>query len=329
MGARSLDPEAGLEVYPFGVDGLGISELAERAGAAPSTVRFYERIGLLSPVRRAPNGYRAFEETALEELAFVTRAKCIGMTLKDITDLVAVWPSGECQSLQARVRAFLAERIDDVHKQLDELSALERQLSTVLGRLSARDPGPEGCGRGCSCETDLDVVPPGPDPRPWSSSLGPDERGARITEWRALAASATSVEHVGTTVGVTLKPDATRAATLARLCAAESRLLGPEPPRHGDRRRPGDAVHRGEGSAQATRRPVQGHPPRRPMASSRVAHLVVALPPRRRGSGHLLTASSARSLTGLSAHPGASRAIVSTEPVRGGRAAREPATTAG
>ncbi len=40
------------------VDGLQVSELAERAGVAPSTVRFYERAGLLSPARRAANGYR-------------------------------------------------------------------------------------------------------------------------------------------------------------------------------------------------------------------------------------------------------------------------------
>jgi hypothetical protein len=50
------------------VDGLRVSELAERAGLAPSTVRFYERAGLLSPARRAANGYRVFDESALEEL---------------------------------------------------------------------------------------------------------------------------------------------------------------------------------------------------------------------------------------------------------------------
>jgi DNA-binding transcriptional MerR regulator len=34
------------------VNGLRVSELAERAGVAPSTVRFYERAGLLSPGQR-------------------------------------------------------------------------------------------------------------------------------------------------------------------------------------------------------------------------------------------------------------------------------------
>jgi hypothetical protein len=46
------------------MDGLRVSELAERAGVAHSTVRFYERAGLLSPPRRAANGYRVLDITA-------------------------------------------------------------------------------------------------------------------------------------------------------------------------------------------------------------------------------------------------------------------------
>jgi len=67
-----------------GMNGLRVAELATRAGVAPSTVRFYERAGLLSPARRAENGYRVFDESALEELAFIQRAKAIGMSLEDI-----------------------------------------------------------------------------------------------------------------------------------------------------------------------------------------------------------------------------------------------------
>jgi DNA-binding transcriptional MerR regulator len=161
------------------VTGLRVSELAERAGVAPSTVRFYERAGLLSPARRAANGYRVFEESALDELAFVNRAKRIGMSLEDIADLVAAWPGGECRSLQARLREFLAGRIGQVREQLAELGVFERQLQTVLGRLAAGDPGPERCGTGCGCETDLDVAADGAGPGPgrgaarWPATLWP------------------------------------------------------------------------------------------------------------------------------------------------------------
>jgi DNA-binding transcriptional MerR regulator len=87
-----------------GMNGLRVAELAARAGVAASKVRFYERAGLLSPARRAKNGYRIFDESVLEELAFIQRAKGIGMSLEDIAALVAVWPSGSCQSLHARMQ---------------------------------------------------------------------------------------------------------------------------------------------------------------------------------------------------------------------------------
>src|SRR5215471_21299746 len=121
------------------MDGLRVAELAGRAGVAPSTVRFYERAGLLSPARRAVNGYRVFDESALDELAFISRAKSIGMSLEDIAALLATWPAGECRSLQARLRAFLAGRLGQVHEQVAELGLFERQLRAVLDRLSAQD----------------------------------------------------------------------------------------------------------------------------------------------------------------------------------------------
>src|SRR5262249_43616826 len=130
-----------------GMNGLRVAELADRAGVAPSTVRFYERAGLLSPARRAVNGYRLFDESALEGLAFIQRAKAIGMSLEDIAALVAVWPSGSCQSLQAQMRVHLAGQIGAVREQRAGLDAFERQLQTVLSRLSVRDPGPGQCAR--------------------------------------------------------------------------------------------------------------------------------------------------------------------------------------
>src|SRR5262245_30563157 len=94
-----------------GMNGRRVAELADRAGVAPSTVRCYERAGPLPPARRAVNGYRIVDESGLEELAFIQGAKAIGMSLEDIAGLVAVWPSGSCQSLQAQMRVHLSGQI--------------------------------------------------------------------------------------------------------------------------------------------------------------------------------------------------------------------------
>lgn len=211
-----------------GMEGLRVSELAERAGVAPSTVRFYERAGLLSPPRRAANGYRVFHESALDELAFISRAKGIGMSLEDIAGLLVAWPAGECRSLQARLRAFLAGRIGQVHEQAAELRAFDGQLQTVLDRLSARDPGPERCGKGCICETALDPAldeaAEGPGPR--GCSLDRDELATRIGQWRALAAAATSAERTADAVLFVLPAGPEMIATVTALCAAETACCG-------------------------------------------------------------------------------------------------------
>lgn len=206
------------------VDGLRVSELAGRAGVSPSAVRFYERAGLLSPARRTANGYRVFDESALEELAFVSRAKGIGMSLEDIAALVAARPAGECRSLQARLRGFLAARIGQVRERLADLGAFEAQLQAVLGRLSARDPGPERCGKGCGCETDLDLAAgrAGQDPGLEGCSLDSDALAARTSQWRALAAAAASAERAGGTVRLVLPASPDMITAVAGLCAAET-----------------------------------------------------------------------------------------------------------
>src|SRR2546430_1138758 len=119
------------------------------------------------------------------------------MSLEDIAGLVAVWPNGSCRSLQAQMRVHLAGQISAVREQRARLDAFERQLQTVLGRLSARDPGPEQCGRGCSCETDLqlDAEDAAPGAEPWGCSLDPDALAARIGQRQEVAAAAASVEH--------------------------------------------------------------------------------------------------------------------------------------
>jgi len=189
---------------------------------APSTVRFYERAGLISPARRAHNRYRMFNESALDEIMFVQRAKGIGMSLEDIADLVAAWPTGKCQSLQARLRAYVTGRIGEIHKQQAELSAFEHQLQTVHSRLSAHDPGPDQCGRGCYCETDLDPAADQAAPGPEGCSLDPGELATRISQWRAVAGAATSVEHTSDTARLVLPPGPGTVATVAALCAAET-----------------------------------------------------------------------------------------------------------
>ena len=56
---------------------MRIGELAERAGVSTSTIRFYERRGLLPPAERLANGYRSYDERALFTVRFIDRAQSL------------------------------------------------------------------------------------------------------------------------------------------------------------------------------------------------------------------------------------------------------------
>ena len=64
------------------------SELAERAGVNPETLRYYERRGLLQPPPRTPGGYRDFPPVAVELLRFIKRAQELGFTLEEVEELL-------------------------------------------------------------------------------------------------------------------------------------------------------------------------------------------------------------------------------------------------
>ena len=68
------------------LEALRIGEVAERAGLAPSTIRYYESIGVLPEPDRV-SGQRRYGEETVRRLAFIGAAQQAGFTLQEITEL--------------------------------------------------------------------------------------------------------------------------------------------------------------------------------------------------------------------------------------------------
>ena len=81
---------------------MRISELAEVAGVPTSTVRFYERIGLLGEPARTASGYRDYGEADAARLVFVSRARRMGLGCDQIADLLPVWDGANCAAAHER-----------------------------------------------------------------------------------------------------------------------------------------------------------------------------------------------------------------------------------
>lgn len=110
---------------------LKIGEVSAEAELPVKTIRYYEQIGLLVPtVERSPSGYRLFDKSVLNRLAFIKRAQSLGLSLKEIKEILQVHDRGELpcgevkQHLEAKVRA--------IDEQIKALEMLRSQLQGIL-----------------------------------------------------------------------------------------------------------------------------------------------------------------------------------------------------
>ena len=113
------------------VDLLSIGEVAERAGVAPSALRFYEREGLVQAERNS-GGQRRYHRDVLRRIAFIRAAQRVGLSLDEIRASLATLPSNrtptvnDWQKLSASWRPLLDRRIR-------ELEALRDRLTSCIG----------------------------------------------------------------------------------------------------------------------------------------------------------------------------------------------------
>jgi MerR-like DNA binding protein len=92
-----LRPES--KVYVDVVGAYRISQLADRVGIPATTLRFYEKIGLL-PSQRTAAGYRVYDDAAADRLHFIAAGKNLGLPLDQIRGLLSVWESGACRDVR-------------------------------------------------------------------------------------------------------------------------------------------------------------------------------------------------------------------------------------
>src|SRR5918998_82001 len=107
---------------------LKIGEVSRLSGIGVEALRFYEKSGLLDRPGRTYGGYRLYDESVLERLAFVKQAQVLGFTLDEIRQLISHKRAGEnpCAEVREIVRSRLAElneRIEQMIQYRDELTA--------------------------------------------------------------------------------------------------------------------------------------------------------------------------------------------------------------
>ncbi len=193
---------------------MRIAQLAERCNVATSTLRYYERRGLL-PARRSPAGYRLYDGDSVERLRFISAAKRLGLGLTEITELLDVWRDGACVEVKATYRHHLAERYAKARArsfELDDFASTLRRTLTHLDTLPDRSGPCDGeCAFLDGAHDTSSVV---------ACSLNAHDQGGRISRWRDLLRDGHRAEIPG---GLRVELPTERAAQAAELAVAEQR----------------------------------------------------------------------------------------------------------
>ncbi|RYH06003.1 Cu(I)-responsive transcriptional regulator [Tropicimonas sp. IMCC6043] len=108
---------------------MNIGDVARLSGLPAKTIRYYEDIGLVSPLR-STNGYRSFRESDLHKLAFLNRARSLGFTIDDCRNLLQLYEDNSRAS--ADVKQIAMEHLIHIDAKIDELIEMKKTLTHLV-----------------------------------------------------------------------------------------------------------------------------------------------------------------------------------------------------
>lgn len=126
---------------------MNIKEVSDKYNVPSDTLRYWERVGAIPPVRRDSKGYRDFDS---EDLGWVYFVKCMrdtGVSIDRIIEYISLFEQGD-DTIPSR-KEILIEQRDEVAVKLDilnktydllnsKINNYEEQMLSYEGKLKLR-----------------------------------------------------------------------------------------------------------------------------------------------------------------------------------------------
>ena len=109
---------------------VAIGAAARASGVSAKMVRHYESLGLLGAVARTDAGYRQYTPADVHTLRFIKRARDLGFSMAEITELVSLWHDRRRAS--ADVKRIAQTHVAELEKRIQAMQDMRRTLQNLL-----------------------------------------------------------------------------------------------------------------------------------------------------------------------------------------------------
>jgi MerR family copper efflux transcriptional regulator len=111
---------------------MTIGDAALRSGVPVKTIRFYEEMGIIAPAQRTTNRYRTYSEADVQTLRFIHRARSLGFSLKEVSDLLALYRDRRRASRE--VKRLALRHLADLDRKITEMTSIRAAIADLVRR---------------------------------------------------------------------------------------------------------------------------------------------------------------------------------------------------
>ena len=122
---------------------MRVSELAKAMVTTPDTVRYYTRIGLISPIKNPVNGYKTYGKSVQQRLGFILSARLLNFSVEEIKEILTESDKGHPAC--PLVREIVEHRLAETEKQFQAALLLREKLRNAISDWQTKpDKSPTG-----------------------------------------------------------------------------------------------------------------------------------------------------------------------------------------
>lgn len=120
---------------------LTIGHLAKKAGVNVETIRYYERLGIISRPDKPQSGYRRYSPELVVRIRFIKNAQELGFSLKEISELLGlrIDPDSTCE--EVRLQAEI--KVEDIAVKIRALQRMKTALTKLIQACNTSAPTAE------------------------------------------------------------------------------------------------------------------------------------------------------------------------------------------